>query len=195
MFVLLYKEMSHVGMDNNSAAAKDALTAEHPNIHVMRHPNQIIGAIGGTGHAVAQSHHEKLLIVDSAVGFVGGIDFAPGRYCDPRRIMGDPHGRTWRGHDYHSPQGIPGLERWKQLRASSVTRIRQNEARLRAQAAASASPGAASPGEAFQAFFQQLPSFFQVPAAQESASTGDGRSPAVDDVQAAGTPSEITSDL
>jgi len=37
--VLLYKEMQRAGMENNSAQAKEFLTAAHPNIHVMRHPN------------------------------------------------------------------------------------------------------------------------------------------------------------
>jgi len=64
IYVMLYKELKQLHMTNASKEAKDTLVQLHPNIRVLRHPNQIVGSMATTGHALAQSHHEKLLIID-----------------------------------------------------------------------------------------------------------------------------------
>jgi phosphatidylserine/phosphatidylglycerophosphate/cardiolipin synthase-like enzyme len=51
------------------AIAKELLSL-HPRIHVLRH---------GSGHHMYWSHHDKIVCVDQAVAFVGGIDLTEGR--------------------------------------------------------------------------------------------------------------------
>ncbi len=63
IYVLLYKEVEHIGQGNDSFNVKKKLEELSPNIHVIRHPNKFMG--GST--AVLWSHHEKLVIVDRYV--------------------------------------------------------------------------------------------------------------------------------
>lgn len=47
---------------------------KHPNIKVLRHPDAVKG---GT---ILWSHHEKTVVVDQTIAFVGGIDLCYGRW-------------------------------------------------------------------------------------------------------------------
>ncbi|XP_036197005.1 phospholipase D2 isoform X3 [Myotis myotis] len=69
--VLLFKEVE-LALSINSGYSKRALMLLHPNIKVMRHPD----------HVTLWAHHEKLLVVDQAVAFLGGLDLAYGRWDD-----------------------------------------------------------------------------------------------------------------
>ena len=53
------------------------------NIKVLRHPDHVPGGI------LYWAHHEKLVIVDQTVAFVGGIDLCYGRWDDPRHMLTD----------------------------------------------------------------------------------------------------------
>uniref|UniRef100_A0A914QIK2 Phospholipase n=1 Tax=Panagrolaimus davidi TaxID=227884 RepID=A0A914QIK2_9BILA len=56
----------------------------HPNIKVIRHPDH--------GHCHATflwTHHEKFIVVDQLIAFVGGIDFTYGRWDDHRHVLSD----------------------------------------------------------------------------------------------------------
>lgn len=64
---------------------KQLLESFGPNVKVMRHPNKLLG--GST--AILWSHHEKLLIVDRNLAFVGGIDLCFGRYDDAEHTLND----------------------------------------------------------------------------------------------------------
>ena len=73
IYILLYKEIKWaVGLQ--SKHAKKVLTSMHPNIKVMRHPY--------IGTHILWAHHEKLVIVDQLVAYVGGIDICFGRWDD-----------------------------------------------------------------------------------------------------------------
>jgi phospholipase D1/2 len=50
----------------------------------MRHPDHYIGS--GT---FFWAHHEKLLIIDQLIAFVGGIDFCYGRWDDSQHVLTD----------------------------------------------------------------------------------------------------------
>ena len=63
IFVLLYKEVEHIGQGNDSFNTKKKLESLSPNIHCLRHPNKFMG--GST--AVLWSHHEKLVVIDRLV--------------------------------------------------------------------------------------------------------------------------------
>ncbi|OWK14727.1 PLD2 [Cervus elaphus hippelaphus] len=69
--VLLFKEVE-LALAINSGYSKRALMLLHPNIKVMRHPDQV----------TLWAHHEKLLVVDQVVAFLGGLDLAYGRWDD-----------------------------------------------------------------------------------------------------------------
>jgi phosphatidylserine/phosphatidylglycerophosphate/cardiolipin synthase-like enzyme len=99
IYILLYKEVELSGQGNDSAHAMAYLSSLHANIHVLRHPNKLVG--GST--AVMWSHHEKLVCVDRNIAFVGGIDLAIGRWDDESHDMVDPFGLKYPGEDYRQP--------------------------------------------------------------------------------------------
>eukprot|EP01001_Neometanema_parovale_P000796 NODE_108_length_3325_cov_82.696127_g100_i0.p1 GENE.NODE_108_length_3325_cov_82.696127_g100_i0~~NODE_108_length_3325_cov_82.696127_g100_i0.p1 ORF type:complete len:1018 (+),score=151.08 NODE_108_length_3325_cov_82.696127_g100_i0:143-3196(+) len=81
-----------------SQRATMVLQALHPNIAVIRHPKADV---------LLWSHHEKVVIVDQHVAFVGGIDLAFGRFDDHHHSLSDPSGRIWAGKDYYNPRVAP----------------------------------------------------------------------------------------
>uniref|UniRef100_A0A8C4WVU8 phospholipase D n=1 Tax=Eptatretus burgeri TaxID=7764 RepID=A0A8C4WVU8_EPTBU len=74
IFVLLYKEVE-MALGINSYYSKHCLMSLHPNIKVLRHPDHLTSAV------LLWAHHEKMVVIDQAVAFLGGIDLAYGR-CD-----------------------------------------------------------------------------------------------------------------
>ena len=74
---MLYKEQA-VAMPNNSQYCEEQLKSIGPgpgdNVHVARHPHVL------DTRATLWSHHEKIVVVDRRVAFVGGIDLCPGRW-------------------------------------------------------------------------------------------------------------------
>ncbi|XP_014664176.1 PREDICTED: LOW QUALITY PROTEIN: phospholipase D2-like [Priapulus caudatus] len=84
VFVLLYKEVE-VALGINSAYSKISLTQKNPdNIKVLRHPDHA----PGTG-TFLWGHHEKLVIVDQAIAFVGGLDMCYARWDDNKHRLTD----------------------------------------------------------------------------------------------------------
>uniref|UniRef100_UPI00358E9524 phospholipase D1-like isoform X1 n=1 Tax=Myxine glutinosa TaxID=7769 RepID=UPI00358E9524 len=74
IFVLLYKEVE-MALGINSYYSKHCLMSLHPNIKVLRHPDHLTSAV------LLWAHHEKIVVIDQSVAFLGGIDLAYGR-CD-----------------------------------------------------------------------------------------------------------------
>uniref|UniRef100_A0A158R3R6 Phospholipase n=1 Tax=Syphacia muris TaxID=451379 RepID=A0A158R3R6_9BILA len=83
IFILLYKEME-MALGINSVYSKKTLQNLHKNIKVLRHPDHYLAS--GT---FFWAHHEKLVIVDQLVAFVGGIDLCYGRWDDARHRLVD----------------------------------------------------------------------------------------------------------
>ncbi|XP_051036102.1 phospholipase D2 [Phodopus roborovskii] len=80
--ILLFKEVE-LALGINSGYSKRVLMLLHPNIKVMRHPDLV----------TLWAHHEKLLVIDQVVAFLGGLDLAYGRWDDVQyRLtdLGDP---------------------------------------------------------------------------------------------------------
>lgn len=94
VYVLLYEEIPQA-LANNSAGAKSALEALHTNITVLRHRSRF-------SKNVYWSHHEKTVICDQRVAFVGGIDLALMRYDDWRHRLDDDGAHLWRTNDYQN---------------------------------------------------------------------------------------------
>uniref|UniRef100_A0A663MIG5 Phospholipase n=1 Tax=Athene cunicularia TaxID=194338 RepID=A0A663MIG5_ATHCN len=82
IFVMLYKEVE-LALGINSEYSKRTLMHLHPNIKVMRHPDHVSSSV------YLWAHHEKLVIVDQCVAFVGGIDLAYGRWDDDEHRLTD----------------------------------------------------------------------------------------------------------
>ena len=81
IYILIYDEVS-IAVTLNSTHTIDMFKAINPNIKVSRHPP-------GAG-TLLWSHHEKLVIIDHLIGYVGGLDLCWGRFdfqthplCEP----------------------------------------------------------------------------------------------------------------
>lgn len=98
VYILLYQEVDFA-MANASNQSKGFLKNLHSNIHIVRHPNKFRG--GST--ALLWSHHDKVVVVDQNVAFVGGIDLAWGRWDDNTHQIADSAGVMWPGDDYYNP--------------------------------------------------------------------------------------------
>ncbi|OMJ16123.1 Phospholipase D1 [Smittium culicis] len=73
IYILIYKEVK-ISLSINSAHTKRKLGSLHKNIVVQRHPDHYAG--GTTFWA----HHEKLVVIDNTISYVGGIDLCFGRW-------------------------------------------------------------------------------------------------------------------
>ncbi|KAK2503908.1 hypothetical protein MC885_014040 [Smutsia gigantea] len=82
IFIMLYKEVE-LALGINSEYSKRTLMHLHPNIKVMRHPDHVSSSV------YLWAHHEKLVIIDQSVAFVGGIDLAYGRWDDDEHRLTD----------------------------------------------------------------------------------------------------------
>ncbi|XP_039511420.1 phospholipase D1 isoform X4 [Pimephales promelas] len=96
IFVLLYKEVEVV-MGLNSEYTKKTLMGLHPNIRVIRHPDHMPST------ALLWAHHEKSVVIDQSLAFLGGIDLAYGRWDDSQHRLTDV------GSVRRSPQHSPAL--------------------------------------------------------------------------------------
>eukprot|EP01097_Dermamoeba_algensis_P008446 TRINITY_DN5641_c0_g1_i10.p1 TRINITY_DN5641_c0_g1~~TRINITY_DN5641_c0_g1_i10.p1 ORF type:complete len:765 (-),score=221.57 TRINITY_DN5641_c0_g1_i10:921-3182(-) len=93
VFVLVWHETS-VAMKLNSANAERKLESMNKkNIHVIRHPPL---------EPLNWSHHDKILVVDSDIAFIGGLDLCFGRWDNnDHRLIDDCHLKTtWPGKDF-----------------------------------------------------------------------------------------------
>uniref|UniRef100_A0A8C9TPR5 Phospholipase n=1 Tax=Scleropages formosus TaxID=113540 RepID=A0A8C9TPR5_SCLFO len=82
IFVMLYKEVE-LALGINSEYSKRTLMHLHPNIKVMRHPDHVSSTV------YLWAHHEKVIVIDQSVAFVGGIDLAYGRWDDQEHRLTD----------------------------------------------------------------------------------------------------------
>uniref|UniRef100_A0A5K3F5B2 phospholipase D n=2 Tax=Mesocestoides corti TaxID=53468 RepID=A0A5K3F5B2_MESCO len=71
--ILIYRELS-VALKINSKHTSRWLSSLHPNIHVIRHPDHIRDSV------LLWSHHEKMVVIDQSIAFMGGIDLCYGRW-------------------------------------------------------------------------------------------------------------------
>lgn len=82
IFIVVYRNVgSTVGTD--SLWTKHSLLSLHNNIHVIRSPNQWLQ------NTYFWAHHEKFVVIDNTVAFIGGIDLCYGRYDTPDHSLHD----------------------------------------------------------------------------------------------------------
>ncbi|XVF31421.1 hypothetical protein REPUB_Repub16aG0144700 [Reevesia pubescens] len=97
IYILLYKEVS-IALKINSMYSKKLLRNIHENVRVLRHPDRFPTGI------YLWSHHEKLVIVDYQICYIGGLDLCFGRYDTVEHRVGDCPPHTWPGKDYYNPR-------------------------------------------------------------------------------------------
>ncbi|GBC06968.1 hypothetical protein RclHR1_07170009 [Rhizophagus clarus] len=102
IYVVLYKEMAQA-LTLDSSHSKRSLQGLHKNILVQRHPDH---DIGGT---FFWAHHEKMVVVDRRIAFIGGLDLCFGRYDTSAHQLADFHQYSknisiWPGQDYSNPR-------------------------------------------------------------------------------------------
>ncbi|XP_031103467.1 phospholipase D zeta 1-like isoform X1 [Ipomoea triloba] len=97
IFILLYKEVA-LALKINSLYSKKKLLSIHKNVKVLRYPNHLSAGI------YYWSHHEKIVIVDHHICFIGGLDLCFGRYDTVEHKIGDYPPFLWPGKDYYNPR-------------------------------------------------------------------------------------------
>ncbi|XP_048236121.1 phospholipase D zeta 1 [Ricinus communis] len=97
IYILLYKEVA-IALKINSLYSKKRLLNIHENVRVLRYPNHFSAGV------YLWSHHEKLVIVDYQICFMGGLDLCFGRYDTIEHIVGDCPPHIWPGKDYYNPR-------------------------------------------------------------------------------------------
>ncbi|KAH6805831.1 phospholipase D P1 [Perilla frutescens var. frutescens] len=95
--ILLYKEVS-LALKINSLYSKKKLLSIHENVKVLRYPDHLSSGV------YLWSHHEKLVIVDHKICFIGGLDLCFGRYDTTEHKLGDSPPFLWPGKDYYNPR-------------------------------------------------------------------------------------------
>ncbi|SCU86048.1 LADA_0D11914g1_1 [Lachancea dasiensis] len=82
IFIVVYRNVgTTVGTD--SSWTKHSMLSLHPNIHLIRSPNQWLQ------NTYFWAHHEKLTVIDHSIAFMGGIDLCYGRYDTPEHVLKD----------------------------------------------------------------------------------------------------------
>eukprot|EP01134_Creolimax_fragrantissima_P006256 CFRG6256T1 len=98
IYVLLWDEPHTWVVNNFSQESANVLRSLHPhNVMVMRHPQHFDPA------NILWSHHQKYVVVDNIVSFVGGFDVCSGRYDTLAHRLVDTPMKKWPGCDYYNP--------------------------------------------------------------------------------------------
>ncbi|PKA58407.1 Phospholipase D p1 [Apostasia shenzhenica] len=97
IYILLYKEVA-LALKINSVYSKRRLLNIHENVKVLRYPDHF-----STG-VYLWSHHEKIVIVDNQVCYLGGLDLCFGRYDNQIHQVSDHPPLIWPGKDYYNPR-------------------------------------------------------------------------------------------
>ncbi|KAI9741467.1 MAG: hypothetical protein M1818_004273 [Claussenomyces sp. TS43310] len=125
IFVIVYREVE-AAITCNSLHTKHALQAlcpkgspGHGNITVMRHPdhNVLENAADMTFY---WAHHEKFIVIDYNIAFIGGLDLCFGRWDNHQHQLADVHPggvstEIWPGQDFNNNRimDFQKVEDWK----------------------------------------------------------------------------------
>ena len=95
IYILIYQECSYA-LTLDSQHTQNSLEKLHPNIIVTRHPSGLTDLLW--------SHHEKLVIIDQIIAYVGGLDLCWGRWdTNNHPLVEEPNSDQryyWPGIDY-----------------------------------------------------------------------------------------------
>ncbi|KAK3353896.1 hypothetical protein B0T25DRAFT_222593 [Lasiosphaeria hispida] len=132
IYVIVYREVE-AAITCNSEHTKHSLQALCPegspgygNIHVMRHPdhNVLENAADMTFY---WAHHEKFIVIDYEMAFVGGLDLCFGRWDNHQHALADVHpegvsNEVWPGQDFNNNRvmDFKNVQDWKQNELSKA---------------------------------------------------------------------------
>ena len=91
VYIILYQEPK-MAINNDSEHVERYLEKLHPNIKVLRHPNYLVIPF-------LWSHHEKSLLIDQKVAFIGGLDICYGRWDNQSHSLTN-ESKKWYGADF-----------------------------------------------------------------------------------------------
>lgn len=72
-----------MALNIDSEFTKTYLTKLSPNIKVILHPNYVLIPF-------MWSHHEKMVVIDQKVAFMGGLDIGYGRFDTRKHLLTNP---------------------------------------------------------------------------------------------------------
>ncbi|CAJ2502101.1 Uu.00g049540.m01.CDS01 [Anthostomella pinea] len=132
IYVIVYREVE-AAITCNSAHTKHALQSLCPegspgygNIKIMRHPdhNVLENAADMTFY---WAHHEKFIVIDHAMAFIGGLDLCFGRWDNHQHPLSDVHpegvaNEIWPGQDFNNNRvmDFQRVEDWKENELSKA---------------------------------------------------------------------------
>ena len=95
IYIQIFSE--NLALKLNSVHTQNTLTELHHNIRVIRHPYNNVKFLW--------SHHEKLVIIDQMIGYVGGLDLCWGRFDTNQHPIYEPENKA------DNPQYLfPGID-------------------------------------------------------------------------------------
>ena len=112
IYVIVYKEVE-AAITCNSLHTKHSLQSLCPegspgygNIFVMRHPDHNVFENAGD-MTFYWAHHEKFIVIDYAMAFIGGLDLCFGRWDSHQHGLSDVHpsgvqNEMWPGQDFNN---------------------------------------------------------------------------------------------
>ncbi|KAL8858941.1 MAG: hypothetical protein Q9178_004620 [Gyalolechia marmorata] len=125
IYIIVYKEVA-AAVSCNSAHTKHALhalcpegTPGHGNISVLRHPDHNIFENAGD-MTFYWAHHEKFIVIDYEIAFIGGLDLCFGRWDSRQHPCADVHpagvqNEMFPGQDFNNNRilDFQSVEDWK----------------------------------------------------------------------------------
>ena len=107
IYIQIFSE--NLALTLNSVYTQNTLTELHPNIYVIRHPYNNVKFLW--------SHHEKLVIIDQIIGYVGGLDLCWGRFDTNQHPIYEPENKV------DNPQYLfPGID-YSNARIRDFTKV------------------------------------------------------------------------
>ena len=116
IYILIYQECS-LALTLDSLHTQQSLERLHPNIIVTRHPYGLTDLLW--------SHHEKLVIIDQMIAYVGGLDLCWGRWDIHEHPIVEPNNSDeiykWPGIEYSNSR-INDFDKVKEYLKENVDR-------------------------------------------------------------------------
>ncbi|CAD8151474.1 unnamed protein product [Paramecium pentaurelia] len=119
VLVLLYNALLSF-LYNDPKHSKMQLESMSPNIRVLKHPSQAIPKLF--------SHHEKMVVIDQKIGFMGGLDLCFGRWDNQKHLLFDVHPfeQLWPQIDFSNSR----VRDFFDVRNYEQTLLKENEPRM-----------------------------------------------------------------
>lgn len=132
IYIVVYREVE-AALTCNSAHTKHALQALCPegspgygNIKVMRHPDHNVFE-NAADMTFYWAHHEKFIVIDYEMAFIGGLDLCFGRWDNHQHQLSDLHPEgiqeeIWPGQDFNNNRimDFQNVDDWRQNELSKA---------------------------------------------------------------------------